>query len=98
VGSGKGDTLRRYIRHAELFGVALVYETAEDDLPVIELGYLVRHLRRVDPNWRLEKRQRATLMKRLLGADVPAKEVADIVGLSLGRVYQVRGNDTAEMS
>jgi hypothetical protein len=44
-------TLHRLIRHAEVYGVELVYESAAG-LPDDELAALARRLATIDPQWR----------------------------------------------
>jgi len=82
--------LRDFIRQAELYGTASVYETAVSVLTPTECGYLTRHLRRVDRRWSLTPRQRARLVRLLIADGVAASDIADMCGLSLSRVYQVR--------
>jgi hypothetical protein len=43
--------LRRLIRHAEVYGVAGVFEAAAGELSAAELESLARRLARIDPNW-----------------------------------------------
>jgi len=79
-----------YVKHAERFGCADVYETAREDtaLSAENLGQLALHLRRVCPHWELTTRQKQDLMKTL-HKKVPATRVAEFAEVSLARVYQV---------
>jgi hypothetical protein len=44
--------LRQLIRHAEIYGVELVFESAVGDLASDDLEALARRLSRIDPKWR----------------------------------------------
>jgi hypothetical protein len=44
-------SLRRFIRHAEVYGTEYVYETASRELPRAELETLARRLATIDPGW-----------------------------------------------
>jgi hypothetical protein len=46
------NPLRRFIRHAELYGCQFVYEAAVD-AGVVELDALARRLATLDRNWRI---------------------------------------------
>jgi hypothetical protein len=46
------STLHRLIRHAEVYGVEFVFESAVGDLAADELEALARRLARIDPKWR----------------------------------------------
>jgi hypothetical protein len=78
-------TLEEYIRHAERFGVDCVYETAEET-GLIELGYLARHLRRIDRRWRLSSVQRSRLIGELLASGLTHRDIADMAGVSTDTV------------
>jgi hypothetical protein len=47
--------LRRFIRHAEIYGVEFVFEAAMVDLADDDLKVLARRLARLDPKWRFPK-------------------------------------------
>ena len=84
-------TLGGLIRHAERFGTECVYETAEElGFPALELGYLARHLRRVDRLWRLTPDQRERLIEELLAAGTRRREIADMAGVSEKTVSRAR--------
>jgi DNA-directed RNA polymerase specialized sigma24 family protein len=85
-------TLTDFVRHAERFGVECVYETAEET-GLSDLGYLTRHLRRIDRSWRLSPNQRERLIAELLGAGLPQREIADLAGVSTDTV----GRASAEL-
>jgi hypothetical protein len=93
--SDRRPTLRQLVEHARLYGAEEVFETADAFLTAREMGYLCRHLRRVDPGWSLTRVQRQSLVRRLLADQMRPREVADITGLTLGRVYQVRAEDAS---
>jgi len=90
--------LRTLVKHAEKFGTAEVYETATAmGFSALELGYLVRHLRRIDKSWRLESAQRTRLVRELLEANVADKEIRDMAGVSQDTVARLRkGREPAD--
>jgi hypothetical protein len=79
------------VRHAERFGVELIYETAQElRLPAVELGHLARHLRRVDRRWRLSPADRHRLAWLLVAAGVKAADVAEMAAVSRSTVASLR--------
>ena len=87
-------TLEQYRRHAERFGTECVYETAEGlGLSALELGHLARHLRRIDPRWRLTATQRDQLIADLLAERLRTAEIAHMAGVSEKTVSRTRQRD-----
>ena len=90
-------TLESLVRHAEKFapqsvyGAECVYETAEQTrLPALELGYLARHLRRIDTHWRLTLGQRDRLILALSDAGVADKEIRDLAKITQPTLRKLR--------
>ena len=55
------STLRRYVRHAEQYGVDGVFEAAIGDLDADQLAALELRLRELDPKWRPPRDRRDVL-------------------------------------
>ena len=69
-------TRDRLVRHAELYGVAEIYETAEaGDLNAEELGSVARRLRNIDKRWKLTRSQASDLATGLIRAGMPDKDI-----------------------
>src|SRR5438477_3912781 len=83
-------SLADLIRHAERFGIERVYETAEEHLPALELGYLVLRLRRVDKHWRLSADERERLIRGLIEAGVPDREIREMARVTLPTLRKMR--------
>jgi hypothetical protein len=84
-------TLEQYVTHAQRYGVEAIYETAEElRLPAVQLGYLARHLRRVDRRWRLSPTNRHELAERLVAAGARARDVAEMAAVSRSTVASLR--------
>jgi hypothetical protein len=96
--AGAPPSLDVLIRHAEKFGSECIYETAvEFGLPGVELGYLARHLRRVDRYWKLTPQQKYDLIVGLLSEDVPDREIRDMAKVSQDTVARTRkGSETSD--
>jgi hypothetical protein len=92
-------TLAEYIKHMERFGPDCIFETAAGDLPVQELGALVGRMNtrageadRHDHQWRgwsLPRDERLTLVRRLLEAEVPPKQVERWTGASRSYISKI---------
>jgi hypothetical protein len=68
-----------------------VHETAvELNLPPRDLGHLARHLRRVNPHWRLTPNARHELAKALVADGGKAKDVVDLARVSYSTVASLR--------
>jgi hypothetical protein len=80
--------VRHFAQVAKRSGAAEVYAVARRELGDRDLGRLLLHLRRVDPDWRLDVHERRRLAYALLGAGVCDREIRDQLGISqktLGR-------------
>lgn len=85
------STIRHFANVAKRSGAAEVYAVASGELDVRDLGRLLLHLRRVDPDWTLDVHERRRLAYALLEADVPDREIRDQLDISqktLGRRRQ----------
>jgi hypothetical protein len=88
------STLEAYVRHAERFGVELVYETGlELQLTARDLGHLARHLRRLDRRWRLSAADRLALAEGLVATGVKTAEIVEQAGVSYATVSRLRAAD-----
>jgi hypothetical protein len=86
-------SLPALVRHAERYGVECVYETAEGMgthglMSSIDVGALARHLRRIDPSWRLTTDQRERLVAQLRASGVTNRNAADMAGVSVSTVVR----------
>ena len=89
-------TLDRYVTHAEKFGVEFVYETADEQpLTPVELGYLARHLHRIDPKFKLTPNRRHDLASRLVADSVTTADVVDLAHVSYSTVAELRARAAA---
>jgi hypothetical protein len=94
--SAAPTTLDLYVTHAEKFGVEFVYETAdEQQLTPFELGYLARHLHRVNPRFKLTPDQRHDLASRLVADRATTAEVVDFAHVSSSTVAELRAHTAA---
>jgi len=95
-------TLAEFIRHAELYGTELVYETAEDFLGESELMQLLLELNRIDgkpaPGHRFTKptkRRRLTTAQQIKAAEylraegAPNSRIATHLGVGVKRVETI---------
>ena len=84
-------TLEQYVTHAQRYGAEQVFETAlEMNVDPRDLGYLARHLRRIDRRWRLSHTDRHELAEQLVVAGVKAADVAEMAGVSRSTVASLR--------
>jgi Trp operon repressor len=65
----------RFANVAKRSGAAEVYAVASRELYAADLGCLLLHLRRVDPDWRPDIHERRRLAYALLDANVPDREI-----------------------
>jgi hypothetical protein len=72
----------RFANVAKRSGAAEVYAVASRELDVAELGCLLLHLRRVDPDWRPDVHERRRLAYALLEANVPDARIRDELEIS----------------
>ena len=76
-------TRDRLVRHAELYGTAEVFETAEAaGLGAEELGSLARRLPNIDKRWKLTRAQADNLAVRLIRAGMPDKDILRTCSIS----------------
>jgi hypothetical protein len=76
------SAIRRFAKIAKRSGATEVYTVARDELEdVRDLGCLLLHLRRVDPSWSLDIRERRRLAHALLEADSD-REIRDQLDIS----------------
>lgn len=84
-------SLKRFRRHAELYGSEEVYDVAAGDgLDSLDLARLALALRHIDPRWRLSADQRANLLGRLDGFGLPDQEVRRYLGVSQDTLRRMR--------
>jgi hypothetical protein len=97
--SPSGVSQAAYVKHAERFGTEVVYQSAEEhELPALDLGYLARHLRRIGKSWKLDPSQRERLIRGLIAADVPDREIRDIAKVSQDTVRRFREESRTSIS
>lgn len=91
-------TLDQFVRHAQLYGTDMVYETAQSYLPPIQCGWLVEHLRRLDKRWSLDRDCKERLLNGLLDAETSDKTIRELLGISQPtlRKYRVARTRAAE--
>jgi hypothetical protein len=88
---GVVSAIRRFANVAKRSGAPEVYTVACRELDVRDLGRLLLHLRRVDPDWKPDVHERRRLAYALLEADVSDREIRDQLDISqktLGRRRQ----------
>jgi hypothetical protein len=79
------STVARYIRHAERFGVADVFETALGEyrhLSPKDLGRLSLRLQNIDPKWTLSQPRRLAFARVLVRDGVDAKTICRMAMIS----------------
>jgi hypothetical protein len=76
------SAIRHFANVAKRSGAAGVYAVARCELDAAELGRLLLHLRRVDPDWRLDIHERRRLAYVLLEANVPDRHIRDQLQIS----------------
>jgi hypothetical protein len=79
-----------FATQAKRSGAADAYAVARRHLDVRELGCLLLHLRRVDPDWRPPLRERRALAVALLDAGVRDATVIEQTGLSRTTLWRLR--------
>ena len=72
----------RFANVAKRSGAAEVYAVACRELDAADLGCLLLHLRRVDPDWRPDVHERRRLAYALLEANVPDARIRDQLDVS----------------
>lgn len=72
----------RFANVAKRSGAAEVYAVASRELDAADLGCLLLHLRRVDPDWRPDIHERRRLAYALLEANVPDARIREQLEIS----------------
>ncbi len=76
------SAIRQFANVAKRSGAAGVYAVARHELDAVQLGRLLLHLRRVDPDWSLDIHERRRLAYALLEANVPDRHIRDQLQIS----------------
>jgi hypothetical protein len=84
------SAVRRFANVAKRSGAAEVYAVARLELGARDLGRLVLHLRRVEPDWSLPLKERRRLAVELVEADVSDRDVLDQTGISRTTLWRIR--------
>jgi hypothetical protein len=71
-----------FAAQAKRSGAEATYTVARRELDAAELGCLLLHLRRVDPDWRPDIHERRRLAYALLEANVPDGRIRDQLEIS----------------
>jgi hypothetical protein len=80
----------QFAAQAKRSGAEATYTVARRELEPRELGCLLLHLRRVDPDWSLPVKERRRLAVDLVEADVPDSAVIEQTGVSRTTVWRIR--------
>jgi Trp operon repressor len=80
----------RFANVAKRSGAGEVYAVARLELDARDLGRLLLHLRRVDPDGRLPLQDRRRLAVELVDAAVSDREVLDQTGISRTTLWRMR--------
>jgi hypothetical protein len=76
------NAVLHFAAQAKRSGAADTYAIARRELVVCDLGCLLLHLRRVDPDWRPDIHERRRLAYALLEANVPDARIRDQLEIS----------------
>jgi hypothetical protein len=76
------SSIRQFANVAKRSGAAGVYAVARHELDDVQLGRLLLHLRRVDPDCPLDIHERRRLAYALLDASVADREIRDQLDIS----------------
>jgi hypothetical protein len=80
----------RFAGQAKRSGAADTYAIARRELDARELGCLLLHLRRIEPDWRAPSKERRQLAAELLEASVRASTVIEQTGVSRTTLWRLR--------
>ena len=80
----------RFAMIAKRSGAAEVYAVARRELGPVELGRLLLHLRRIDPDWRLSLKERRRLAVELIEAGVPDSRIIEQTEVSRTTLWRIR--------
>jgi hypothetical protein len=94
------SSVREHAEHARLHGAEAAYANAcADGLSPRQFGWLLVHLRRLDPDWRPAIGERHRLTRAMLEAGVPDQEIREALRISqptLWRFKRERADTTPE--
>ena len=79
-----------FARQAKRSGAGDTYAVARRELDARDLGCLLLHLRRVDPDWRAPRKDRRALAGVLLEAGVRDSKILDQTGISRTTLWRIR--------
>jgi Homeodomain-like domain len=82
----------RFAGQAKRSGAADTYAIARRELDADDLGCLLLHLRRIDPDWRAPLRERRALAAALLEAGVRDSAIIEQTGISRTTLWRIRRN------
>jgi hypothetical protein len=82
--------IQRLARAARPSGAEAIYDHARGRLDDRDLGLLLLHLRRVDPDWRPPPKERRRLAARLLAAGASDKTIVDQTSISRTTLWRMR--------
>jgi hypothetical protein len=80
----------RFAGQARWSGAADTYRVARRELDARDLGCLLPHLRRVDPDWRAPLKERRAFAGVLLEAGVRDSKILDQTGISRTTLWRIR--------
>ena len=80
----------RFANAAKRSGAAEVYAVAARELDAEELGHLLLHLRRVEPDWRLPSKERRRLAAELIETGAPDRDVLAQTEISRTTLWRIR--------
>ncbi len=85
-----GAKLSEYVRHAERFGCAGVFEAATRDLDAADLGRLSLRLQNLDAKWRMPRADRRRLALHLLAGGESVDRTCRIAQISRTTLWRLR--------
>ena len=80
----------QFVRHAKRFGTEMVYETAEYGSSAQERVSLARHLRRIDPEWKIGPEARDRLIADMVSEGEPDHKIGEALGISRRAAFTAR--------
>jgi len=90
-----GAKLSDYVRHAERYGAAGVFEAATRDLDAPDLGRLSLRLQNLDAKWRMPRADRERLALRLVESGEPVDRACRMAQISRTTLWRLQtGHDT----
>jgi hypothetical protein len=82
--------IQEFAKAAARPGAEDVYDVARCELDDRDLGRLLLHLRRLEPDWRPPPKERRRLAARLLQAGVSDKDIVEQASISRTTVWRIR--------